>query len=142
MYQLLWRQGTSFDFKFQVRPKGQAGCCDMKVYFSTVDDPDNILKTGEVTVKINNPECITSVFEPTVELLELFPNPISNNFELTENQIVQSLDVYNAYGHLVKKYDAEGQRSFDASDLASGVYFVSLVGNENAILKTVRVVKQ
>lgn len=134
--------GESYEFAFHVLPKGIAGCCTMFIHFYTVADPNTILKTVEIRVKVNDPTCIVATDEPVVAALSLFPNPVNNQLQITDNEIVETIIIYNAFGQRMKEFEARTSNVFDVSDLAAGVYFVSLLGKEEKVLKTVRVVKQ
>lgn len=132
----------SYEYAFHIQPRGIAGCCTMYIHFSTVENPDSILKTVEIHVKVNDPECLVPVEEPRVEILDIFPNPVINSLQLTYNTQVENLVIYNAIGHQVAQFEAKDQQKFDVSGLASGVYFVNLSGKDDVVLKTIRVVKQ
>jgi hypothetical protein len=75
------------------------------------------------------------------ESLKLYPNPTKNTLNVSYNQEISNVEVYNLVGQRVANLTPnanEGQ--LDMSNLASGAYFVKVTSN-NAT-KTVKVIKE
>ncbi|MBM6497819.1 T9SS type A sorting domain-containing protein, partial [Flavobacterium macrobrachii] len=75
------------------------------------------------------------------ESLKLYPNPTKNTLNVSYNQEISNVEVYNLVGQRVANLSPnanEGQ--LDMSNLASGAYFVKVTSN-NAT-KTVKVIKE
>lgn len=108
---------------------GQNGCI-------RCDAPDNpVLRvSGKVVSLSNTIEILTEV--PTITEKEtfnvdIFPNPASStlNFSSDYERGKLSVLIMNAQGQEVRRFTFDGSRSIDVSDLASGVYFVKILGN-------------
>lgn len=135
--------GETFEYQYHILPRMQAGCCRAYVQFSLVDDPTNILATTEIDIKINDPDCaIVSVNDVELEALKVFPNPVSNMLQVSNNEVVETVRIYNILGTIVKEFDAKGINEFNVSDLVPGTYLVALADNDQDILKTLRITKQ
>ena len=71
----------------------------------------------------------------------MYPNPTRNILNITYNQEISNVEVYNLVGQSVANITPnanEGQ--IDMSNLASGAYFVKVTSN-NAT-RTVKVIKE
>ncbi|MDF1863999.1 MAG: T9SS type A sorting domain-containing protein [Saprospiraceae bacterium] len=134
--------GETHKFSFYTKPTFKAGCCTSKVYFSTIQDPDDILATLDVDIKVNDPECLVSTKLVLQDEVRIFPNPVSNSVQITGHPSIEKMKIYSVLGELVKELDAKGKTSFDVNDLISGTYFIALTGKENELLKTSRITKQ
>ncbi|HFA51075.1 MAG TPA: T9SS type A sorting domain-containing protein [Bacteroidetes bacterium] len=130
--------GTSL-FDLHIRPKGTTGCCSPKVTVSTVDAPNDILATAEYDLCIDG---LTPVSEAQKARLRIYPNPSTNYISLSENNFVKKLWISNILGKRVKTFDTSYANNYDVSDLPDGIYLVSMVGEENKVLKTVRISKR
>jgi len=79
-----------------------------------------------------------------IETLSLYPNPVSNQLTVALNANVSdnfTLRVINSTGQLVTTQQMSMNRSvINTSELAKGIYFVQIVGN-NGILSTQKFVK-
>lgn len=138
--------GESSDlFALHIRPKGQAGCCTVSLDFYLTSDPDVIIETVEFDVRINDPDCqITSTSEAVISALRVFPNPMTDYFQLegNEDNDVKQLAVYNVIGRQVRSFDATAANRFDMTGLPGGIYLVGMIGEDGEILKTVRMSRQ
>ena len=133
--------GETHEFAFHVWPKEKAGCCTGFVHFSTIQEPDVILATAEINMKINDPECLVSTHIAIREAVNIFPNPVKNTLQLTGNQTVEKLSVFDITGQLVREFNADGKTKFELNDLEAGTYLITLTDNENRIIKTERINK-
>lgn len=73
--------------------------------------------------------------------LQVFPNPTSDYFELSSNELVDQLVVYNLLGRRVRTYDAVNGTKYYLNDLPSGLYLISLLNEKEGIIKTMRLSK-
>ena len=78
-----------------------------------------------------------------LQALSLFPNPTNDYFELstTGSNLVDVVQVHNILGRQVRQYLAAENR-FDVADLPKGMYLVSLMDEQEGILKTLRLQKR
>ena len=93
-------------------------------------------------------ECIEEAKEMNIPIvtdlseIKVYPNPAINYFSITNNNLVQFVQVYNIIGRKVKSYPVQNGLEYDISDLPEGMYLISLVGADGKVLKTVRTSKQ
>ena len=75
----------------------------------------------------------TSVFEVEAEEINIYPNPVSNEFSISGNdQEVKSLEIRNTVGQVVLSLSNPGKTVYTA-DLSSGTYFVSMVMEDDSL---------
>ncbi|MFT4762856.1 MAG: hypothetical protein ACI9LN_004845 [Saprospiraceae bacterium] len=132
-------------FSLHVKPKGQAGCCTVKLEFYLANDSSTVLETIDFDIRINDPNCdVVSTSEAMVSALRVFPNPMTDFFQLEGNDgnDVKELVVYNLIGRQVRSFDATIANSFDMVGLPGGIYLVGMVGEDGNIVKTVRISRQ
>ena len=108
---------------------GQNGCI-------RCDAPDNpVLRvSGKVVSLSNTIDVLTDVLNITEKEtfnVDIYPNPASStlNFSSDYERGKLSILIMNAQGQEVRRFTFDGSRSIDVSDLASGVYFVKILGN-------------
>ena len=108
---------------------GQNGCI-------RCDAPDNpVLRvSGKVVSLSNTIDVLTDVLNITEKEtfnVDIFTNPASStlNFSSDYERGKLSVLIMNAQGQEVRRFTFDGSRSIDVSDLASGVYFVKILGN-------------
>ena len=108
---------------------GQNGCI-------RCDAPDNpVLRvSGKVVSLSNTIDVLTDVLNITEKEtfnVDIYPNPASStlNFSSDYERGKLSVLIMNAQGQEVRRFTFDGRRSIDVSDLASGVYFVKILGN-------------
>jgi hypothetical protein len=108
---------------------GQNGCI-------RCDAPDNpVLRvSGKVVSLSNTIDVLTDVLnisEKETFNVDIYPNPASStlNFSSDYERGKLSVLIMNAQGQEVRRFTFDGSRSIDVSDLASGVYFVKILGN-------------
>lgn len=74
--------------------------------------------------------------------IKIFPNPATDYIELSQNDKVSKVIVFNLVGKEMKRFDAgEGQR-YNVSDLPKGLYLVQLVDKSGQTIITQRVSKR
>ena len=69
----------------------------------------------------------------------VFPNPATDYIQVSDNDIVQEVVVYNLVGRQVKSFSYSAGESFYIGNLPQGMYLVRLIGAENKVLTTKRV---
>lgn len=57
----------------------------------------------------------------------LFPNPTSQTFSISSDDFPVKVQIYDAYGRIVKSINNYSGEQIDVSDISKGIYFVKLV---------------
>ncbi|WP_430402734.1 T9SS type A sorting domain-containing protein [Fluviicola sp.] len=73
--------------------------------------------------------------------LKVYPNPTSNLLTI-ENEGNASLMITNPEGKSIVQTKISGNYQLDVSNFASGIYFVSVKGEEDGNMKTTKVIKK
>lgn len=68
----------------------------------------------------------------------VFPNPVTNSFQIDASENIENVILYNIAGRLVKTFNSNA--NYDVSDLAKGVYVATIKTDKGS--KTLRLVKQ
>jgi len=130
----------------KVKPNGIAGCGTYEISVSFVSDPDSILYTNTYNVKINvdeNCEALpVSVEEFKRANVKIFPNPTTNFFQITDNEFVSDIEIFNIVGKRMTQATFVNGKSFDVSEFPNGLYLVRMIDEEGTILKTTRLTKR
>lgn len=117
-----------------IRPFNTTGSALVEIRVFEKNNPDNF-----VVGTYNFTEMTTSVSDVERLGLKLYPNPTANYFQLTENDVVDEVVVYNILGKQMQSFSGNNT-NYDISNLPSGMYLVGLLaGNEN--IKTLRLRK-
>ncbi len=82
--------------------------------------------------------------------VNLYPNPISNEFTLSINNgqwTIENgqllLEIYNVLGEKVKQLKMDNEQlTINISDLSNGIYFVRLIDGDNNVVYNQRVIKE
>jgi len=72
----------------------------------------------------------------------VFPNPATTHFELKGVTGLESVSVYNLLGKELVNYKFAEGAIYNVSNLQNGLYLVTLRGENNEVLKTVRLQKR
>lgn len=89
---------------------------------------------------------ITSNSTSTTELeeikqLKVFPNPVNDFVQISENSIVEEVEVFNLIGERVLRFPATNGQRYNVSALKKGIYLFQMVGEDGLILKTIKLIK-
>ena len=129
----------------KVKPNGVAGCGTYEINLSYVSNPDSILHTGTYNIKINtDPNCVALVNteEFTKANVKIFPNPTTNFFQITDNEFVSDIEIFNIVGKRMTQTTFVNGKSFDISEFPDGLYLVRMIDEDGVILKTTRLTKR
>jgi len=77
-----------------------------------------------------------------VPTIKIFPNPATEYIELTENDKVAKVVVFNLVGKELKRFDAGNGQRYSIGDLPKGLYLVQLLDKNSKTLVTQRVSKR
>lgn len=74
---------------------------------------NSVLNTSEVVKK---------------EKFTLFPNPVKNILNIASENVINSLEIYDNLGRLIRK--AENQKSVKTDDFTKGVYYLKIISKD------------
>ena len=130
--------GSDIPISFHVLLAGKQGSGEFEVEIMDSANPSEVLITIPITVNAIS----TSTKEITLEEINIFPNPASTYFSITENNLVESIEIYNVVGKQVKSFDATVNGSYSISDLSDGMYLVRLIDESGKVAKVLRISKR
>ena len=79
-----------------------------------------------------------SVDDFELNSFSIYPNPVKNSFKIDTNSSIETVEVYNITGRLIKTFTPEN--TYDISDLATGIYIANIKTQFG--VKTIKIVKQ
>ena len=115
------------------------GEATVKIKITNLNDPSDTL-IAEYYITVTG-SLILDISEVELEALKIYPNPASDYFRLTRTQEIQQLVVYNILGRQVQTFDIQNGKSYDISNLPSGVYLIAMIDKELDTVKTLRLQK-
>ena len=130
--------GDSLDLQIHANPNGVTGIVDINMDLFTKEDPSTILSTVNTTFNVST----TSVEDPTKNAIQIFPNPTTHYFQITENTDVESVTIYDIVGNKIKSFKAHSGKEYDVSFLNQGIYLVRMNDKNNKVVKTARLSKR
>jgi hypothetical protein len=131
--------GESFDLTIFIYPNGRAGTATYAIDIIDTKDPSAILETMVFYMSIEHLDKGDAI---TIRNVKVFPNPARDYFELTPNQMVDKITLYNSIGQRVKTFVAERGVKYDVTSIPNGLYLVELMDEKGKTLKTVRLLKR
>lgn len=132
--------GESYEYQLHVKPNMEAGCCNYRIHLSTGADPTNYFETIDITVKINDANCLLDVDPYFNSDLQIFPNPTTGiiNVEGMDGQSkVQISDLQNRN---VLRNQSLINNTINVSRLEQGIYFMQIFNEDHILLKSEKIV--
>ncbi|MCC6462943.1 MAG: T9SS type A sorting domain-containing protein [Saprospiraceae bacterium] len=96
-------------------------------------------------IVIGEGQCgLVSVFNPSLEAMKVYPNPVSNRLRVDNFQDVARIDIFNALGQRVATLNTSGDQSteVDVVRFPAGVYSLTGFGEQGQPLGYAKFVKQ
>ena len=72
----------------------------------------------------------------------IYPNPAVDNISISNDDLVNKINIYNLTGKQVKSYSVDGHTVYPIDDLPNGLYLVQLIGKNSKALTTLRLNKR
>mgnify|MGYP001196739178 CR=1 FL=1 len=76
------------------------------------------------------------------QLLELFPNPATNYFQIGNGGLVDRVDIFNLLGKNVKTVFRNDAAQYEISELNAGIYLVKMYDANRKLIKTVKLYRE
>lgn len=136
---MILKPDSSFNMGLYIVPNGRPGKGIFQLVLALANNPNTPIDTIKFNTTVN---FTTSTNDFQKEDIRVFPNPAANYFEISNNDNVDLILVYNLLGREVRSYQARGNEQYDLEGLPDGLYLVSLMDNRRSVLKTVRLNKR
>jgi hypothetical protein len=94
-------------------------------------------------VKIDVNDCLTSNTINLTDILnvKVYPNPAQEYFQLSNDENVQNINIYDISGREVKSFNHNKDAQHLIGDLNSGMYFLKMTDKNNRTINTVKLNK-
>ena len=133
------KAGETRDFKIYLLPYNTEGEGDLS--FSIFDDDG----FANEVVKLTTNEIIISTTTSVKEVrdldIKIYPNPSNDYFQMTHDDKVSKVILYNLAGKTIKELNHYKGKSQNIDFLRSGMYLVRLFDSRSELIKTMRLQK-
>ncbi len=134
--------GQAIDtYSFKIDPNDIEGVGDFDFVMFNVDDPNEEYIRIPFVVTVQN--CTSAVHDiNVVNKINIYPNPTTDMFNVANNEIVESVVVYNIVGKEVKSFGKNVNGNYDVSNLSNGMYLVRMFDVDGDMIKVSRLSKK
>lgn len=95
------------------------------------------IETKEVVFNWNDTSILSVDTTPLFNTINLYPNPVTNSFQIDANKNIKNVKLYTINGRLLKTFKAK--TNYNINDLATGIYIVKINTElESEILRLVK----
>lgn len=136
---LILMPGDTSNMDVYLNPNFTTGTGQFTIEISLSDTPDEIITSATYNFDIQSD--VNPVAEVEVTAIKVFPNPTADYIRLENSDVVDELVIYNMIGRKVRNFEVRTGARYNVADLPTGLYLVSMVNEEDGILKTVRLSK-
>lgn len=133
------KAGETRDFKIYLLPKNTEG--ESELTFSIFDD--EALNNEIITLKSDKVlvSTTTSIKNIGKDDLKIYPNPSSEYFQISNDDKVSKVIIYNIAGKTIKELSHYKGKSQNIDFLRSGMYLIRLFDRKSELIKTMRLQK-
>lgn len=128
-------------FNLGVVPNLTPGCCQVKVEFSLVEEPDSIIEVATYDFAMLDSTCFTSADHEIKEeeLVFIYPNPANDAFQLVTLTAMTQAAMYDLAGNLVYVTNDGLKNNVEMASLPSGLYILKIgfLNGKTAFLRIV-----
>ncbi len=128
--------GESFDLTLHIYTHGEGGLGAFEFPLSLIDQPNEVLATISFFPQFIEEKPLNAAS------LKVFPNPADEFFQVTADERITKLILYNSIGQPVRQYNAIPNQRYDISDLPEGLYLLGLIDKKGETKKTFRLMKR
>ncbi|MGE5356509.1 MAG: T9SS type A sorting domain-containing protein [Deltaproteobacteria bacterium] len=126
--------GTN-QMSFQLNPNSIADSGVVLLSIYTDAAYTNLLDT--LSIFLNISQVTSSRLQNIDREISIYPNPASSYFQLSNNQNVGRVEIFNMIGKKIKTFE-KSQSSYNIRDLRNGVYLLRLYDSKGQVIKVVR----
>lgn len=119
---------------------GIAGVGYAQICFNTVEEPDVVL--GCMTYEFSVGMSSSTDDENAPAISQIFPNPTTEYFGLTNASSIKEVQVYNMLGRQQRSYEVALGKKYYVGDMPAGMYLVAFIDEKGIVAKTTRLVKR
>ncbi len=134
---LVLAAGESAELVLHVFPLGVQGTGIYNLMFAYSSLPGYVVES--LDLEVNASPVVKST---ETRSLSIYPNPAISYIEITPNNQVDRIEIYNTVGREVRSFFFENGKRYNIADLPQGLYMVALVSEKSGIIKTVRLLKR
>lgn len=120
-------------------PRQVAGSGHIRLELKLLSDLTTVVATADYYIDVLS---TVSVDEAVIPTIQLYPNPASDFIQLKNGQDIDQLVLFNAIGKQVRRFTVYNDGIYNVSDLPNGVYMVSMIDEDDGVVKTVRLMKR
>lgn len=80
-------------------------------------------------------DCNFSIADFDTYKLTVIPNPVKNSISFYATIDIETIEIYNSIGIKVKSFKGKNNKTFDVSELSSGLYFLKFSSEEKTLIK-------
>ncbi len=113
------------------------GTAEVHVRVYERDNPSN----EENIIYFVTLDATTGTTQLEVQQLKVYPNPTTDVFRITENNLVKRVRVMNIIGKPAMDRTIQNGEQLSIAHLKSGMYLVQMFDDKNEVVKTVRLLK-
>lgn len=73
--------------------------------------------------------------------LKVFPNPVVEYFQISNNSSIKKVIVYNMFGKEVRTFYPVNNGQYDVADLKAGMYIIKILDEKGKVVKSVKLQK-
>ncbi len=74
--------------------------------------------------------------------IRIYPNPVLSNFNITDNENVQTILVFNLVGKELKRFSYVSGQQYFVGDLPKGMYLTQFIDKGKRVISTQRMNKR
>ena len=126
---------------FKVKTNHVPGIGDFDLVFYNETDENEVYLNLPIVVTAT--ACTSATHDvDVIDDLNVYPNPTTDFFKVSNEDLVDRLSIYNIVGKEVKSMGKNSSGSYNVSDLTNGMYLVRLFDEDGDVLKVVRMSKR
>jgi hypothetical protein len=129
--------GTS-NLDVYITPNGKSGAATIEVKVTEVGNETNTV-TGRYLFSSSATK--SKDINKNVSNLRIYPNPTTEYFQLSDDDIIDKVVIYNIIGRQMRAYKVSDNAKYYVNDLPDGLYIIRLQAANGSTVKTIRLSK-
>jgi Secretion system C-terminal sorting domain len=117
-----------------IRPEKKQGAATIEVKVFEVGNETNTV-TGRYLFSTTTRAKETNINNANIRI---YPNPTIDYFQLTEDDGIDKVVIYNIIGRQMRTYKVTDNGKYNVNDLPEGLYIIRLLAANGATVKTIR----